>query len=149
MPKVPQTEEEWIRISEKFEEKWNFPNCLGALDGKHIQMKWPVNSGYYYFNYKGTFSIVLLALVDADYKFTFINIGWNGRISDGGIDRNAALFSALENNSLNIPKERKVDDFATLPYVVEGDDAFLMKPFLMKPRQEFINRAKNIWLLPT
>ena len=38
MPKVPQTEEEWIRISEEFEEKWNFPNCLGALDGKHIQI---------------------------------------------------------------------------------------------------------------
>ena len=116
MPKVPQTEEEWIRISEEFEEKRNFPNCLGALDGKHIQIKRPVNSGYYYFNYKGTFSIVLLALVDADYKFIFIDIGWNGRISDGGIDRNATLFSALENNSLNIPKERKVDDFTMLPY---------------------------------
>ena len=116
MPKVPQTEEEWIRISEEFEEKWNFPNCLGALDGKHIQIKRLVNSGYYYFNYKGTFSIVLLALVDADYKFIFIDIGWNGRISDGGIDRNATLFSALENNSLNIPKERKVDDFTMLPY---------------------------------
>ena len=149
MPKVPQTEEEWIRISEELEEKWNFPNCLGALDGKHIQIKRLVNSGYYYFNYKGTFSIVLLALVDADYKFIFIDIGWNGRISDGGIDRNATLFSALENNSLNIPKERKVDDFTMLPYVVKGDDAFLMKPFPMKPRQEFINRAKNIWLSHT
>ena len=89
MFKVPQTEEEWIRISEEFEEKWNFPNSLGALHGKHIQIKRPVNSGSYYFNYKGTFSIVLLALVDADYKFTYIDIGCNVRIRDGGVYRNA------------------------------------------------------------
>ena len=136
MFKVPRTEEEWIRIREEFEEKWNFSNSVGALHGKHIQIKRLVNSGSYYFNYKDKLSIVLPALVDADYKFTYIDTGSNGRIRDGGVYRNATLSSALENNSLNIRKERKVDDFTKLPYVKVGDDAFPMKPFLIKPYPE-------------
>jgi hypothetical protein len=30
------TEDEWICTGQQFEIKWNFPNCLGAVDGKHI-----------------------------------------------------------------------------------------------------------------
>ena len=30
------SKDDWIKISEDFLSKWNFSNCLGALDGKHI-----------------------------------------------------------------------------------------------------------------
>lgn len=59
--------------------------------------------GSVFFNYKGFFSIVLLALVDADYKFTFVDVGSNGRISDGGVLRESYLQAALDTNSLGIP----------------------------------------------
>ena len=36
--KVPSSQEEWLEISAKFAERWQFPNCIGALDGKHIVM---------------------------------------------------------------------------------------------------------------
>ena len=75
----------WKKVADLFQRRWNLPNCQGALDGKHIVMKLPIRSGGEYFNYRHTFSIVLMALVDADYKFRYTNVGCNGRVSDGGI----------------------------------------------------------------
>lgn len=65
---VPSTTEQWKAISTRFHRLWNFPNCLGALDGKHIVMRKPWHAGSAYHNYKESESIVLMALVDADYK---------------------------------------------------------------------------------
>ena len=56
---------EWKSIANEFFNKWNYPCCIGALDGKHISIKQPENSGSQYFNYKHFFSIVLMALVGA------------------------------------------------------------------------------------
>ena len=49
---MPQTSDDWKKIAENFEKKWNFPHCIGAMDGKHITITAPYNSGSYYFNYK-------------------------------------------------------------------------------------------------
>ena len=48
--KVPETNEEWLDVAARFEEKWNYPNCLGAIDGKHIVMQPPPNAGSHYYN---------------------------------------------------------------------------------------------------
>ena len=66
----------------------------------HILLKKPVESSSYYFNYKGAFSIVLLALVDADYKFIYIEVGCKGAVSDGGVFWNSSLSTAISENIL-------------------------------------------------
>jgi hypothetical protein len=53
----------------EFFEKWNFPNCVGCTDGKHIRLKCPRKSGTRFYNYNNFFFVVLQAVCDANYKF--------------------------------------------------------------------------------
>ena len=97
--KAPTHTQEWLEIARGFEEKWQFPHCLGAIDGKHIHIKAPPNSGSQYYNYKSRFSIVLLAIADASYKFIAYDLGSPGSSSDGGIFKDGTLSALLRRPS--------------------------------------------------
>lgn len=86
------------------------------MDGKHVNIFAPNDSSDYY-NYKGAHNIVLLALVDDDYCFSYVDIGTNGRSSDGGVFERSGLGRALERNTLNLPEQS----------VIVGDAAFPLK----------------------
>ena len=70
-----------------FSERRNLHNVCGALDGKHVAVKCPTGSGSIYYNYKKFYSIVLMALVDSQYRFLFVDVGAQGSTSDGGVFR--------------------------------------------------------------
>lgn len=78
------TREDFTALEKEFYKKTNFPNVVGCLDGKHIRLRCPDNSGSLYFNYKDYFSMVLFALADARYKFIAIDVGSYGREGDAG-----------------------------------------------------------------
>jgi len=80
--KIPDSEDAWKIVAHDFVDRWNFPHCLGAMDGKHCCTAPSLKSGSLYHNYKETFSIVFLALVDAQLRFIYIDVGTNGRVSD-------------------------------------------------------------------
>lgn len=129
------TKDKWIEISKGFEIHAKFPNCIGALDGKHIRMIQPQNSGSLYYNYKHFFSLVLLALCDANYCFTWVDIGAYGKNSDSGIFKESTLYSKLTEKTLNIPDPSPINnsDETILPYVIVADEAFGMLENLMRP----------------
>ena len=122
------------KISTGFEQRWNFPNALGAIDGKQAIIQALPNSSSLYINYKKTFSIILMAVCDAKYKFTLVDTGDTGRQSSGSVYANSQLGHAIENGLLNTPHPSKVPQSEKiLPYVFIGDDAFGLKNHLMKP----------------
>jgi hypothetical protein len=101
--RLPRTAEEWRSISSEFYRKWKVPFCMGqfrrfngiglftlvdfvgAIDGKHVLIKKPPKSGSLYFNYKKNFSIVLMAIVDANYRVLYADFGSQGHNNDAGI----------------------------------------------------------------
>ena len=66
-------------FSKGYEEIWSFPHCVRSVDGKHIVLQAPACSSSTFYNYKGTHSIVLLAVCDAHYCFTLVEIGDAGQ----------------------------------------------------------------------
>lgn len=62
----------------------------------------PTQSGSQFYDYKGNFSIILLALVDADYNFLYADIGTNGRASDGGVWSKGKFKDGIENGEIGI-----------------------------------------------
>ena len=98
-------------------------------------------------HYKSFFSIVLLVLVDTNYKRLYVNVGCQGRISDDGVFKNSELYHLLVNGEINLPDSRQLPDFSSLnnsflvesnresevPYIVVADDAFTLIAYYMKP----------------
>ena len=128
----PTDPEDWKKIEERFRQ-WNVPHAVGALDGKHIAIKKPKKSGSEYFNYKGYFALVLLALVDADYKFLWVNVGASGSSSDTQIFNCSKLKRRIENGTLGLPPPEPLGPGGPdLHYFLLGEDAFALVPWLVK-----------------
>ena len=133
---TPRTKEEWLAIADKFNTRWHFPHVIGSVDGKHVRIARPRRSGSLFYNYKGYFSIVLLAICNAEYEFTYVNIGAEGKASDGGTWRQCTFHDYLhdDQNPMNIPDPAFLPEInKTLPYFLIGDDAFKLTPNVMKP----------------
>ncbi|XP_029348034.1 uncharacterized protein LOC100169356 [Acyrthosiphon pisum] len=128
---------------------WQFPNCLGAMDGKHITFRPRRADGAFYHNYKGTDSIVLLGVCDAKYRFICVDVGQTGRMSDGGVYNNSKLSSAIKTNALNFPDDITFPNSKSkivVPHVFIADDAFALSERLMKPfRNRLLTKEELIY----
>ena len=131
---LPSTADEWRAVAQGFSTRWNFHHCIGAVDGKHIAIRKPANSGSTYYNYKGFYSIVLMAIVDSNYSFLWASVGAQGKCSDAGIFNRCSLRRRVVEGTLGLPPAEPLPgDDRDIPYFFVGDDAFALAPWLMKP----------------
>ena len=63
---TPLSKDEWRDIEKVFHERWKFPNCVGAIDGKHVRIQ-ACGLGSQYHNYKGTHSIIMMIAAGGGY----------------------------------------------------------------------------------
>lgn len=142
---TPKSTRAWLEKSFKFDQNFNLKHCVGLLDGKHFQIFKPRNSGSKYFNFKKNHLIVLMAIVDADYNFIYVDIGKQGSMHDNSIYETTNFKKALDRNQLQFPTST-VDD---LPYYLIGDGGFKLSNHLMVPirsgpniteKEKFFNR---------
>ena len=99
-----------------------------------MTMKKPKNTGALYHNHKSFFSIVMLALVDWQYKFRWVDTGTAGSCSDAQIFNASQLKRRIEEVRIGFPDPAPITQGGRdVPYFILADDAFAMKTWLMKP----------------
>ena len=130
----PTTPDDWRKHEAVFRNRWNVPHALGALDGKHRAISRPRGGGSEFFNYKGFHSIVMLALVDAEYRFLWVDLGSSGSWSDAQKFNQSQLRDKIEDRSIGFsPPQPLTPDVPPIAYVILGDDTLALKTWLMKP----------------
>ena len=98
----PSNSRDLIEMFADFEQIWNMLHCIEAIDGKHITMKKPTFSGSLWHNYKGFFSIVLIAICDSRYNFIAIDIRQYGSNNDSAILLNSKMRETFEKDSFHV-----------------------------------------------
>lgn len=138
----------WRHIEQGFRNVLNFPHCIGAIDGKHVLIQAPPNSGSSFYNYKNYYSTVLLGLVDAEYKFIAIDCGAYGKECDGSIFMASAMGKRIYSYSMAVPPDEPlVEGGVNMPYVIVGDEGFPLKRFLLRPfpRDKRLTTEKQLY----
>ena len=126
--------ERWKEIAAEFYNRWQFPLCVGAMDGKHVVIQAPANSGSMYYNYKHNYSIVLLAVVDANYNFILVDVGAQGKNADGNVFANSNFGKRLKRHDLDLPLPASLPGSdITLPHAFVADEAFPLDENIMRP----------------
>ena len=131
MPKSREDFEEKILDMEKL---WQFPCCRVALDGCHIPIKCPpggLEAGKEYHNFKNFYSVVLMAMVDSNYRFVWGSCGYPGNFHDAIIFKSTNLWYSIHDGLL--PSVGKSFDEVNVPPLITADSAFPLRTWLMKP----------------
>ena len=132
---MPKTSQEFAEKMLDTEELWQFPYSLVAVDGCHIPIKCPpggLESCKEYHNFKNFYSVVLMAMVDAKYRFVWGSCGFPGNSHDSIILQSTCLWKRIKDGSF-LPDFTNSLEGVQIPQLIIGDSAFPFENWLMKP----------------
>lgn len=141
------SKEIFVQTSKEFNHLQNFPNCMGCIDGKHVRISCPPHSGTMFYNYKKFYSIVLLGVCDAKYRFLVIDVGGFGKQSDGATFASCDFYHLIKNKESDVPSDACLPgtNFTT-PLVFLADEAFPLSVRVLTPHNvENLNDEKMVF----
>lgn len=77
------------------------PHAISAIDRRHIRIQCPPENGTLLHNYKVYFSPVLMAVCDASYCFTLMEISDYDSNNDSGILARSIMGRRFEDHKMN------------------------------------------------
>lgn len=121
-----------LQVIRGYEDKCGFPMCAGAIDGTHIPILAPNKNHNDYVNRKGFHSVLMQAVVDCNYLFRDVVIGWPGSVHDAQVFSNSTIFEKGNENSLFPDDLTREICGVDVPAVIIADAAYPLLPWLLK-----------------
>ena len=136
----PTTRDDYKESMAKFGEEWQFPYAFAAADGSHLPITCPhggTQAMKQYFNFKGFYSIVLMGLVDSEYRFVWPSVGAPGNSHDSTLIQSTELWGRIVEGNV-IPNVVQQVENVDIPPLILGDDALPLRTWIMKPHGDAV-----------
>lgn len=141
--RFPSTNIDVLTTQQTFESLTDLPNVVGAIDGTHIKIKTPTQSGPDYFSRLQQHDVVVQAVADGEKRFLVVAAGFPGSMHDSRVLRNSSLYRQITNNELLLGPAVRVGAKEIKPLLL-GDSAYPLSSWLLKPFHEGMNDPEEI-----
>ena len=148
----PKTESDFKTAMLDMDEEWQFPYAFCGIDGSHLPIKCPDGGGEamkQYYNFKNFYSVILLALVDAKYRFIWCSLGAPGHTHDSTYFQTCSLWNNIIGGNF-LPNKVQVLENVEIPPMILGDGAFPLRTWMVKPHGDAVlSEEKRILIIVT